>query len=81
MPARKTSVSIPDSIFQAAERHRARTQMSRSRLYARAIEEYLVHYGEQAITEQLNEVYATEISTLDPAFYVLQIRSLPPERW
>ena len=37
----KTAVSVPDELFEAAERQAERTKKSRSQLYAEAIAEYL----------------------------------------
>jgi len=55
----KTAISLPDLLFARAERAVARTGMSRSGLYARALEEYLrVHDGEDdRVTAALDQVY------------------------
>jgi metal-responsive CopG/Arc/MetJ family transcriptional regulator len=37
----KTSISIPDRIYHAAERAAKREKVSRSRIYAQALEAYL----------------------------------------
>jgi len=37
--------------------------------------------NEDSITEQLNEVYAREESTVDPVLWQLQAMSLPQDEW
>jgi len=50
----KTAVSIPDDIFEEAERIAARLQTSRSRLYARALAEFLNRHAEDQVTSAMN---------------------------
>ena len=52
----KTAVSLPDELFQAAERHARRSRKSRSRLYAEAIAEYLDRHGADEVTEAMDRV-------------------------
>lgn len=52
----KTAVSLPDDLFQAAERHAKRLRKSRSRLYAEALAEYLVRHSPEEVTEAMNRV-------------------------
>lgn len=77
----KTAVSLPDPLFAEAERVAKRMRMSRSKLYATAIAEFLKQHGSDGVTERLNEVYSKEKSTLDPILNELQLRSLPHEDW
>ena len=70
----KTAISIPDPLFERADRFAARHAISRSELYTRAVQEYLER--EDQITEQINAVLANEDSTLDPALAELQYRSI-----
>jgi len=79
----KTAISIPDSLFNAADRLAKRMGVSRSELYQRAIEAYLTKHQRKAVTESLNEVYEQndEGSRLDPALELLQYSSLPEEEW
>jgi metal-responsive CopG/Arc/MetJ family transcriptional regulator len=72
----KTSVSIPDPIFRAADKLARRTRISRSRLYTVALQRLIQKHDDEAITAKLNEVYATELSTLDPILQSVQSRSL-----
>lgn len=72
----KTAVSIPDALFSAADRLAARLGISRSTLYARALERFAAAEADEEITARLNEVYATEDSGLDPAFAAAQRRGV-----
>jgi metal-responsive CopG/Arc/MetJ family transcriptional regulator len=77
----RTTVSIPDRIFRAAERAAKRQRVSPSRFYAQAIEAYLKAVSGKSITEALNAVYATEDSSLDPVIARLQSLALGREEW
>ena len=55
-PGMKTAVSLPDQVFQAAERHAKRAHKSRSQLYAEALAEYLTRHSPDEVTEAMNRV-------------------------
>lgn len=77
----KTAVSLPDPIFEAAEELARRTGMSRSQLYALAIEAYVRAHRDDQVTEALDRLYANESSELDPTMAAIQAASLPAEEW
>jgi metal-responsive CopG/Arc/MetJ family transcriptional regulator len=79
----KTAISIPDSLFNAADRLAKRMGVSRSELYQRAVESYLKKHQRKAVTEALNEVYErdAEGSRLDSTLELMQYSSLPEEEW
>jgi metal-responsive CopG/Arc/MetJ family transcriptional regulator len=78
----KTAVSIPNELFESAERFARRMEMTRSELYARALREYLSEHRGEGITERLDEVYgAEEESGLGPMLAKLQQSSLPEDEW
>jgi hypothetical protein len=52
----KTAVSIPDEVFEGAERLARRTKRSRSRLFSDALREYLARHSPEEITETMNKV-------------------------
>jgi hypothetical protein len=52
----QATVSIPDRIFQDAERLAAAAGTSRSQLYALALQEYLARHVPDAIAEAMNRV-------------------------
>ena len=77
----KTAVSIPDPVFRSADRLARKLKMSRSRLYAVAVENFVQQHDAASITAKLNEVYATESSTLDPVLQSIQARSIAKDEW
>lgn len=79
----KTAISIPDPIFQAAELFAHHFGISRSELYAKALEEYLASRRFINITETLNKIYGDEheSAALDDELYAMQIKSIPHEEW
>ena len=81
--AMKTAVSIPDRVFQSAEKLAARLGVSRSELYARALASLVEQHREDVITSKLNEIYGQdgEDSSLEKKIGVLQARSIPREKW
>jgi metal-responsive CopG/Arc/MetJ family transcriptional regulator len=52
----KTAISIPDALFQKAEKLARRTKKSRSRLFSEAISEYVARHAPDDITEAMNRV-------------------------
>lgn len=77
----KTAISIPDQIFDEADKLAQRLRMSRSELYANAVSQYLQEHRNEGVTEKLNEVYQMESSTLDPVSRALQFASLQKDEW
>jgi metal-responsive CopG/Arc/MetJ family transcriptional regulator len=54
----KTAVSIPDDVFEGAERLARRTNRSRSRLFSDALKEYLARHTPDKVTEAMNRALA-----------------------
>ncbi|WP_205703827.1 hypothetical protein [Candidatus Chloroploca sp. Khr17] len=77
----KTAISIPDPLFAAAEQYAQDKGLSRSELYAKAIQHYLNTFRYQGITEALDTLYGEEKSTLDPAYIAAQGQIVPTEEW
>jgi predicted transcriptional regulator len=77
----KTAVSLPDEIFKQAEATAKKLRMSRSRLYANAISEYLKRHRDDSITERLNQVYSKHDSKPDPAFERAMLETLAKDPW
>jgi antitoxin MazE6 len=50
----KTAVSIPDEVFEGAERLARRTKKSRSKLFSDALREYVARHSGDKITEAMN---------------------------
>ena len=55
--AMKTAVSLPEDLFRKADEVAGELGIPRSRLFAIALEQFLVNYRQQAVTERLNAVY------------------------
>ena len=75
----KTAISLPDALFREAERFANHHGLSRSELYASALQSYLNARATTTITEALDAVYRTEDSTLDPALAYAQTQALKKE--
>lgn len=72
----KVAISIPDPIFEDAERIAERLGVSRSQLYAQAVEELVkVHRGD-AVRAALKAVYGSEPPGMDPVLEQLQADAL-----
>lgn len=52
----KTAVSLPDRVYEEAERYAKRTRKSRSQLYSEALSEYLARHAPDEVTEGMNIV-------------------------
>lgn len=77
----KTAISVPDDLFRTAEAAARRLRVSRSKLYATALAEFLERRQANAVTERLNEVYARRPAKLDPALHRAQLRSIQKDTW
>jgi metal-responsive CopG/Arc/MetJ family transcriptional regulator len=77
----KIAISIPDELFDSAETLSKRLGVSRSRLYATALEDFVAKHQARKVTERLNSVYASEDSRVDRATRRLQARSLSKNPW
>ena len=75
----KIALSIPDEVFESGETLSKRLGVSRSRLYATALAEFVAKNRGRKITERLNTVYGSEESRLPRALRRLQSRSLTRE--
>ena len=77
----KVALSIPDDLFESAETLSKRLGVSRSRLYATALAEYVAKHRGRRITERLNAVYAEQPARVDRALRRAQRRSLESDTW
>jgi metal-responsive CopG/Arc/MetJ family transcriptional regulator len=77
----KVAISIPADLFESAESLGKRLGVSRSRLYATALAEFLAKHQGRKTTDRLNRVYAEEDSRLERPLRRLQARSLGGETW
>jgi len=77
----KTAISLSDELFASADALARKLGVSRSRLVAEALSEYVAKHRGTRVTERLNEVYAAEKSALDPDLRVAQRRTLKRSQW
>lgn len=77
----KIAVSIPEDLFESAESLGKRLGLSRSRLYATALAEFLAKHQGRKTTERLNRVYGAEAGRLEKPLRRLQARSIGAESW
>ena len=77
----KTAISIPDKIFRSADALAKRLGVSRSELYATAVNEFLSKHRSRHVTARLDEVYSEEDSSMPSSLTQMQARSLPHEDW
>ncbi len=62
----KTAVSIPDDVFERAERLARRTRKSRSEVYSDALREYVARHSPEEITAAMDRVCAETGDAPDP---------------
>lgn len=78
----KTAISLPDEMFESAERLARRLGMSRSQLFREALSAFLERHAEQVVTDRLNEVYGgAEPGEVDEALARMQQAGLAGEEW
>jgi hypothetical protein len=79
----KTAISIPDSLFEEADRLAKMRGWSRSELYANAVTAYVKSERFSGVREKLDAVYGGngDDSAIDPFLADAQARSLSKEKW
>ena len=77
----KTAISIPDEVFESAEKLAKQSGVSRSELYVTALREFLKKQRGDRVMEQINEVYGEAESKPDPVFQKMQLHTLRKDKW
>jgi metal-responsive CopG/Arc/MetJ family transcriptional regulator len=77
----KTAVSIPDEVFEGAERLARRTKRSRSRLFSDALKEYLARHSPDKVTEAMNKAIADVGASQDSFVSSVARRILERSEW
>lgn len=77
----KATVSIPDQVFQKAEDMARRAGESRSRLYSRALAEYVARHGADAVTEAMDRSLAEVDEQTEPSVTAASRRVLARNDW
>lgn len=69
----KTDISIPNRVYQAAEKLAKELGVSLSELYTAALTAYVSDHDKKNVAEELDIVYVTEPSMLEPELVEMQI--------
>jgi len=77
----KTAISIPNEVFDAAEKTAKRLGVSRSELYSNAVKDYIESHVSENITSTLDALYSRENSSLDANLQSMMVSSLEKEDW
>ncbi|MBI3098751.1 MAG: ribbon-helix-helix protein, CopG family [Planctomycetes bacterium] len=77
----KTAISIPNEVFQEAERLAKRTRRSRSSLFTEAIREYVARHSPDEVTEAFDRVLAEIGNKPDPFVSAAARRVLRRSEW
>lgn len=71
----KTAISLPDDVYESAEKLAKERGIPRSHIYVLALRSYLEQQRGEKIMEQLNEYYATEKAVIDPVLKRAQTKA------
>jgi len=77
----KTAISIDKKLYDEAEYFSRAAGLSRSKLYCRAISEYIQNNNPDNITEKLNGYYGKHKSKLDDDLKMNAHKLLAKEDW
>jgi metal-responsive CopG/Arc/MetJ family transcriptional regulator len=77
----KTAVSVPDDVFEGAERLARREGRSRSEVYSAALREYVARHDADEIADALNDVVASIGVGMDPFVTEASKRMLEATEW
>ena len=77
----KTAISIPDPLFQAADKLAKQLGVSRSELYSNAVKKLVDSYQRDLDRKKLDEVYSEDDSEPDKVLSALQWMALDKEDW
>jgi len=78
----KTAISIPDELFEAADKMARKLKMTRSELYQQALTRFLHQHGADMVRESLDRVYAKKSNRgLDPMIRIIGEQMIKEEDW
>ena len=80
-PGMKTAVSVPDDVFQSAERLARRERRSRSEVYSAALREYVARHSPDEITDAIDRVVHDVDGTMDPFVGQVGMSILEKAEW
>ena len=77
----KIAISIPDDVFQRAERLAEKSNRTRSRLYSDALGEYLARHGSDEVTDSMDQVLVGMDQSADTFVAVAARAVLAKSEW
>ena len=77
----KTAISLPNEIYESAEKLAKRLGKSRSELYAQALNDYLSRNSDQLVRESLDTIYSDVDSHLNSSLEAIQMKTVSKEQW
>ena len=77
----KTAVSIPDDVFEDAERLASRLRTSRSQLYARALAEFVARHDDDRVTALMDQAVREAGGESDAFLQTAAQQSLKRVEW
>ena len=80
-PGMKTAVSVPDDVFDSAERLARREHRSRSDVYSAALRDYVARHSPDEVTETLDRVVGDLGGSIDPFVARAGARILENSEW
>jgi len=80
-PGMKTAVSIPDDVYEDAERLASRLRTSRSQLYARALAEFVARHDDDRVTSLMDQAVREAGGEADAFVQAAAQQSLQRVEW
>ena len=77
----KTAISVPNMLFERADRLARKMKKSRSQLYSDAISEYVSRHDPAEVTRALDALYSELDSRLDRSLSEVARRALNSTEW
>jgi metal-responsive CopG/Arc/MetJ family transcriptional regulator len=77
----KTAISVPDDVFERAERLAGKTRKSRSELFSDAMREYIARHASEEVTEAMDRVCVGLSEVTDAFSSVAARRILQKSYW
>jgi len=77
----KVAVSIPDPLFEQAERVSHRMRIPRSQLYSRALQAFVRQHSGEEVTARMDAALEQIRASRDPEWEALGLEIVRRERW
>jgi metal-responsive CopG/Arc/MetJ family transcriptional regulator len=77
----KIAISIPDDLYEEAEKLARKKKISRSKLYCKAVAEYIFRHEHDAITEAMDKVCSQVDTRVDPVLLAASSRTIKRSEW